>query len=498
MEDKRFSVLLVEDNKADARLVEVLLTEAGRGAFSLKNAASLSQALGLLAATPFDAILLDLGLPDSAGLETYATIFNRAPETPIIILTGLEDEALALKAVHGGAQDYLSKSRLDGEPLSRSIKYAIERRRIETELRASEAQYRTMIDAMDDLIAVVGEDSRFVMSNFAFKRWNQAAGLGSALAGKPLSPQECFLTPAFIDACRRALAEGKTLVSEERFKFGVREGVIECRAIPVIEGGRARRIVIALRDITERKKIEQLKGDLIRMTSHDLRTPLAAISGSLSLVAREAPELSQMGRRGLVIAQRNIDRAARLLEDFLYAEKSDSGEMTLDLKPLEVTPFLEQCLEINQPYCEGTGVRFELAQTEPGAAILADALRLSQVMANLLSNAAKFAPAGSAVTVAASRQGRFLRISVSDRGPGVPEHFRRRLFQRFAQASGQKVLAARGSGLGLSIAKDIVEAHQGVIGFDSTAGEKTTFYFELPELIVPAAPPRHDAPAAKP
>ena len=142
-------VLLVEDNPGDARLVRALLASTGAG-FELEWAESLEDGLALLAGdAPVDAILLDLSLPDSHGFATFERVHDRAPLVPLIILTGLEDEELAVRAVRGGAQDYLPKNHLDGPLLSRTVRYAIERRRADEALRRSEEKLRLAMEASE-------------------------------------------------------------------------------------------------------------------------------------------------------------------------------------------------------------------------------------------------------------------------------------------------------------------------------------------------------------
>jgi len=135
MHATRIKVLLVEDNPGDARLIQEMLSEAGASAFALEQAARHSTGLERLAAGDIDAVLLDLGLPDSSGMDTFSTVHAQAPDVPIVMLTGLDDAELAIKAVQEGAQDYLPKNKLDSELLVRTIRYAIERKKTETHIK---------------------------------------------------------------------------------------------------------------------------------------------------------------------------------------------------------------------------------------------------------------------------------------------------------------------------------------------------------------------------
>src|SRR3990172_4473747 len=130
-------VLLIEDNPGDARLIREMLLEARAWPFAVQHAGRLSDGLELAAAGEVDVVLLDLGLPDSQGLETFLTVHARAPQIPVIVLTGLDDEAIALRALHDSAQDYLTKTGLEGGQLARAIRYAVERKQAERAVRES-------------------------------------------------------------------------------------------------------------------------------------------------------------------------------------------------------------------------------------------------------------------------------------------------------------------------------------------------------------------------
>jgi diguanylate cyclase (GGDEF)-like protein len=152
------------------------------------------------------------------------------------------------------------------------------------------------------------------------------------------------------------------------------------------------------------------------------------------------------------------------------------------MKPLVLAPLLSQVVEGIGPYAEQLGVRLKIENRYPAAKVNADSERIMQVLTNLLSNAVKFSPRDDDVHILVSRNGSDIRIAVTDHGPGIPEDFRDRIFQQFAQADSSDRRGKGGTGLGLSISKKIIEKHGGEIGFHTEPGIDTTFYFELPEL----------------
>lgn len=244
-----------------------------------------------------------------------------------------------------------------------------------------------------------------------------------------------------------------------------------------------------LSDITERKhreaEMDRLKREFISTVSHELRTPLTSIRGSLGLVAAgRLGALPEKADAMVRIAHHNSERLVRIINDILDVEKIESGKLELQIGDVAIAHLLREALESNAPYGEKYQVRFALEGAPETAQVRADPDRLMQVLTNLLSNAAKFSPAGAAVKVRAQETGNRVRVEVQDFGRGIPEEFRARIFEKFAQADSSSTRRFEGTGLGLSISRRLVEAMGGTIGFSTVTGQGTTFYFDLPASTV--------------
>lgn len=249
--------------------------------------------------------------------------------------------------------------------------------------------------------------------------------------------------------------------------------------------GERPRFVAIVRDISERLKTDKMKNEFISTVSHELRTPLTSVRASLGLISQGiVGDIPDEALEMLKIAGNNTERLLLLINDILDIQKIESGQMAFKFQSLSLMPFLQQAIQDNAGYGEEHGVEFVIANEIADATVYADKDRLMQVLANLLSNAAKFSPTGETVEISVARHSDdSVRISVTDHGPGIPEEFIPKLFEKFTQSDSSDTRQKGGTGLGLSITKVIVEKHGGKVDFISRQGVGSTFYVELPELI---------------
>ncbi len=237
-------------------------------------------------------------------------------------------------------------------------------------------------------------------------------------------------------------------------------------------------------DITERMQMDQMKTEFVSTVSHELRTPLTSILGSIKLVqSGAAGEISDNAGDMLSIAHNNSERLIRLINDILDVQKIEAGQMVMESDPVELRSHIEKSLSDNQSYAEQYGVSYVNSLPDEDVWIMADGHRLDQVLANLMSNAAKFSNRGSDVHVELCRSGDSVIISVEDSGAGIPESHRESIFEKFKQVDASDSRSKGGTGLGLAITRDLVKLMNGEIWFESALGEGTTFYIRFPELI---------------
>jgi len=237
----------------------------------------------------------------------------------------------------------------------------------------------------------------------------------------------------------------------------------------------------ALVNIDQQKRADIAKDQFISTVNHELRTPLTSIRGALDLIRSGIfgefdPEVVNL----LTIGKKNTDRLLFLVNDILDVDKLESGQFVFEMEDLSANEILSDALTSNETYAAELGVTLAIHPGDQDCMVNADRNRIQQVLANLISNAAKFSESGSSVEISMKADGDFVVFSVKDFGIGISDDFKPKVFERFAQEDGSDTRKVGGTGLGLAISKSIVEAHGGVLDFESTLGQGTTFFFRLP------------------
>lgn len=363
-------------------------------------------------------------------------------------------------------------------------------------LRESEERMRTLVDFAPEAIVIIdARTGRFVDVNpnavrlFGLER-------DSLLRGGPIDLSPAVQaggrsSRAFMEEKIREALTGGTPVFEWTCRTSAGKTVPSEVHLVRLPGSGAEHIRGSIVDISERKRIDQMKNEFISTVSHELRTPITSIRGSLGLIAAGvAGPLPPSARAMVEIAHKNCERLVRLVNDILDMEKMEAGKVTFNVKPTRLMDVIERAVDLNRPFAEGRSVALRFSQRTPDEAVVfGDEDRLIQVLTNLISNAVKVSPRGEVVTLSVERRGNRFRTSIQDRGPGVPEEFRPRIFQKFAQADRRDDSTTRkGTGLGLTIAKSLVEKMGGNIGFETETGRGTCFYFDLLEDTRPRSP----------
>jgi signal transduction histidine kinase len=370
MKEKSLQVLLVEDNAGDARLIREMFTTEQHGKIELTHLLRMTDALTHLAKGGVDVVLLDMGLPDAHGLDTVRRAHAVAPNVPLIVITGLDDEALAAEAMKEGAQDYLIKGQIENRALPRALRHAIERHRMQAET---------------DLI-----------------RTNQL----------------------------------------------------------------------------------QYKDEFLSHVSHELRSPLTAVYGFVTILLDGlAGELNPEQREYLEDVLRNTKQLKSMINDLLEVTHFQEGKVLIESQCISVSDAIDYAVSTLQEVATTKGIVLSSDTDSRLPPVCADPTRLRQILIILVENAIKFTPANGVVKIQArmfEKDSKFLVLEVSDSGCGIPPDMTERIFERLYQAADSSLPSRKGLGLGLHICKELVTRQGGEIWANSSPGQGSAFSFTLP------------------
>ena len=358
-----------------------------------------------------------------------------------------------------------------------TVRDITERKQIEEKLKQAATEWRTTFDSIADLISIHDRDFKLVGVNKAF-----ADALN--MKTEDLIGKNCYEMVHCTDGPISLCPHVKTLETKKPTTaqfFEPRLGVhLEVTTSPVFnEAGEITGSVHVARDITERKKLEQLKDEFIGLVSHELRTPLTVITGCLSTVltewARLPAEETQELLRDAVLESESL---AHLVENLLELSRVQAQQLTLYPEPTSVKDLIIST--VSRIKKQAPSHRFLTSISRGLTLVNADPLRIQRILYNLLENAAKYSQEGTRIRVSARAEPERLVISVSDQGRGLSESEQMQLFQPFHRLEDPGQSRVRGVGLGLLVCRRLVEAHGGEIWIKSQEGKGSTFYFSLP------------------
>jgi len=479
-EAESLRVLLVEDNAVDAKLITALLRSPN---VACTHVSRLDAALVRLGNNHPDVVLLDLNLEDSAGYETFHRVRQATAKAAILVLSGSNDEELAIKTVREGAQDYIVKGSFDGRLLLRSIRYAIERKKSEEALRQSEVTVRAIFENSLDGILIFEESGKCLEANAAV----------AALVGVP---RDQLIGSRLCDLCGglEEVWAGLAGTKNGRGEFwmqpknGARRLVDYSFTANILPGQH----LTVWRDVTEQKSVEEQLRDSQKMeavgrlaggVAHDFNNILGIISGHAELLESNAPGQAERARAEKIISA--TEKAASLTRQLLaFGRKQVMSPRLLDLSAvLEGLSSMVDCLM-------GAEVQISIHANKNLGLVRADQGQLEQVIMNLASNAHQAMPEGGTLTITIDEYqcgedhcdlpaGEYICFSVSDTGVGMTEETQARIFEPFFTTR------KGGSGWGLSTVYGIVKQSGGYIRVKSAPNQGTTFSICLPKVSGP-------------
>jgi PAS domain S-box-containing protein len=489
-------ILLVEDNPADADLLAELLEVSGGVQWELVSVEFLHEAIAHLSKQPFDVVLLDLSLPDSHGLATLTRLREVAPDTAMVVMTGLDDEAIALESVRLGSQDYIVKGQITTQLLVRTIRYAIERSQTFQMLRESERRFRAIFDSSFQLTKLLTPAGIVLEINQTALEF---AGIRSAnIVGRPIWEIPIWQKlPNVQEQLKEGIAKagmGEFFRSEiDLLGKSGKIVTVDFSVKPVKnETGQVLLLIAEARDISDRKRAEaeilkalarekelsELRAKFVTMVSHEFRTPLTTIQFSAGLLQDYSSQWS-IDKKAIhfMRIQLAIKRMTELLEDILVIGKIEANTLQFQPISLNLEKFCRQLVEeqqLNDSNQHPIAFILECGNTDAQM----DEKLMRQILGNLLSNALKYSPVGTCVDLHLNCQNGEAIFQIKDQGIGIPQADQERILETFYRATNVGTIS--GTGLGLAIVKRAVELHGGKLAINSQEGIGTTFTIILP------------------
>jgi signal transduction histidine kinase/CheY-like chemotaxis protein len=500
-EENSISILIIEDNPGDQVLLEAHLENTSLVISGITMASTIAEGIMHLQSQSFSLIFLDFFLPDSTGLDAYLKLVKINPTIPVIILSGLSDTALALKAISLGAQDFILKGEYDTQSLQKSVWYSIERKKNIELLKENNERYDIISKATNDIIWDWNlETNKVKWIGQGLKNYlplnTEIADISDKFWTRALHPDE---RKNIIRSLYEAIEKGEnSWECDYRFlKNDNSYAHINSRGYIIKnEAAKAVRMIGSIQDITERKNAEietekaRIEAEEARKTqeqflanmSHEIRTPMNGVIGMTQLLS--ATNLNDDQKEFVANIQQSTDNLMAIINDILDLTKIVAGKITLVHKDYLFHDLITNCIKMNQYRADEKGILLHCNIDKKIQPVLCgDPYRLNQILLNLVSNAIKFTHKGE-VTVNIKLQketdeGVTLEFVVADTGIGIAEEKIDSIFERFMQVSGDSTRKYGGTGLGLTITKQLIQLLGGNITVKSRQHEGSAFDFNL-------------------
>ncbi len=481
-------ILVVDDERIIRDGCVKILTKEG---YEVSTAASGEEGLNLLKERAFDLILLDLKMPGTSGMDVLQRVQEDHPGFLVVVITGYATVESAVEAMKAGAYDFVPKP-FTPDQLRIVVHRALEKKGLEREaerlrkerekdlreIAEEKSKIKTILQCMADGVMVTDNEGQVVWYNPAVVKMIKMES--APIPGQPLRQTGGKERgKEWIEKIQQVCCGKSPAVSQEVLIDGV---TLMAHTAPVLnEEGEILGAVSVLRDISMLKAMDQMKSDFVAMVSHELRAPLASVEQQLSVIlAGILGEINERQREMLGRSKERTHALLSLISDLLDLSKIEAGLVVQYKEPLHVEEVLRKVIEILKVQAEAKDQRLELSFPPSLPSVMADRGNMEEVFLNLLSNGIKYTGQGGWVKVQANVEGSYLCVRVSDNGMGIAGEDLAHIFDKFYRVKNPQTRKITGTGLGLPIVRQIVEAHLGMVEVESQPAVGSTFRVYLP------------------
>jgi len=331
-----------------------------------------------------------------------------------------------------------------------------------------------ILNSMNEGLLVTNSSGEISIINPAFCK---LFGLDLTVKGKSLT--DVCRDPRLLDAYREVIDKGRELQNEIDV-IGESTNTVRISWVPLYSGG----VVAVFHDVTDMKRIEEIRKDFVANVSHELRTPVAVIKGYAealhSGIINDNPEKADQFAKTI---DKHAERLTELISDLLNLSELESSKFSLKISRVDLTEIVQNVLVLLESKAALKGIHLSVVKDRDQAFVMADESKIGQVLFNLVSNAIKYSSSGDSVTITLDSEGNDVRVAVVDTGQGIPSDSIPRLFERFYRVDKGRARDEGGTGLGLAIVKHIVQLHGSVVKVKSIEGEGSTFSFTLKRAV---------------
>ena len=342
-------------------------------------------------------------------------------------------------------------------------------------ISSEKAKLEAILSSMFEGIMLTNERGEILLLNPSIRK---LFFIDSSPEGR--KPLEVIRNNAIQEIVDRVLHENREVITQEVSISIPEQKTIMINGVPIVKDNIIEGAVFVFHDITELKRLEEIRKDFVANVSHELRTPISSIKGYAETLLDGKVDNEDTVKEFLSIIYQDSNRLANLIDDLLDLSKIESGKMKMEFEPLEILPIVSRCVNVLEKTAKDKTLSLKLDIPADLSKVLGDHKRLSQVFLNLLDNAIKYTPEGGSITVNATSKEKIVQVDISDTGIGISEKDLPRIFERFYRVDKARSRELGGTGLGLSIVKHIIQAHNGQVWVQSTLGQGSTFSFTIP------------------